>query len=87
MNLYLLRPVEGDPAWKPWYDKMFGFVVRAETESEARAMAQAMAGDEARDDNFQRTTPIWTDAARTTCVELNANSGEPGVVISDFHAA
>ena len=36
MRLWLLRPqeglIEGDNPWDPWYDKAFGFVVRAETE-------------------------------------------------------
>ena len=35
MRLWLLRPVEGDSLWDPWYDKAFGFVVRAEA---ARSM-------------------------------------------------
>lgn len=37
MKLWLLRPVvgldENDNPWWPWYDKAFGFVVRAETEA------------------------------------------------------
>jgi len=53
MKLWLLRPVDGlkknDNPWKPWYDKAFGFVVRADTEEEARALAHADAGDENRE--------------------------------------
>lgn len=31
MKLWLLRPIEteGPNLWDPWYDKAFGFVVRA----------------------------------------------------------
>ena len=40
MKLWLIRtrdPTSG--AWDPWYDKAFGFVVRAETEGQARKFA------------------------------------------------
>ena len=44
MKLWLLRPREDLPydkdPWEPWYDKAFGFVVRAETEERARAIGQ-----------------------------------------------
>jgi hypothetical protein len=50
MTLWLLRPVENlpidDNPWDPWYDKAFGFVILAETEADARALADKNAGDE-----------------------------------------
>jgi hypothetical protein len=52
VKLWLLRPVDnlpnGDNPWEPWYDKAFGFVVRAKNEQEAREFATAEAGDENR---------------------------------------
>ena len=36
MKLWLLKPIK---RWTVWYDKAFGFVVRAATEDEARAAA------------------------------------------------
>ena len=32
--------------WTPWFDKDFGVVVRAPSEAEARALAEAQAGSE-----------------------------------------
>lgn len=90
MKLWLLRPVENDPLWDPWYDKAFGFVVRAETEAEARALAHEDAGDENRGEFMhEKLGPkgrAWLDAEHSTCVELPAD-GEPGVVIRDFASA
>ena len=52
MKIFELRPVENlknnDNPWKPWYNKSFGFIVRAETEAEARKYADENAGDENR---------------------------------------
>lgn len=86
MRLYLIRPVEGDPAWSPWYDKAFGFVVRAESEAQAREFAQADAGDEEIGPDYDTKIAVWQDPARSTCVELTA-LGDAGVVLRDFHAA
>lgn len=37
MRLWELRPIDKDSGpWEPWYDKAFGFVVRADTEAQAR---------------------------------------------------
>ena len=48
MNLYLLRPIPEDNLWEDAYDMSFGFVVRAQTEDEARKMAAEKCGDEGR---------------------------------------
>jgi hypothetical protein len=87
MKLWLLRPVPEDSLWKPWYDKSFGFVVRAETESHARKIAEENAGDENRqlgDANTERCA--WLNATHSTCVELTPD-GEPGLIIVDFASA
>lgn len=94
MKLWLLRPVgydgadydeaDIDPLWNPWYDKTFGFVVRAETEDEARQLAQGEAGDEARES--LNGTPAWTSAEHSTCIELTVD-GPTEIVIVDNHAA
>ena len=73
--LWILRPVK---SWEPWYDKSNGFVVRADSEADARRLASADAGDEGIE--------AWLDAAKTTCVELLA-SGTSEVVICDFMGA
>lgn len=83
-RLFLLRPKEGNmKAWEPWYDKAFGFVVRADTEEQARLLAHGDSGDETP---WQKDTGPWLDPAQSTCEELTAN-GEAGVVIRDFAAA
>ena len=94
MKLWLLRPVDGlkknDNPWEPWYDKAFGFVVRAETEEEARALAHADAGDENRDtfmgSKVADTNQPWMNAQYSTCVEL-LPEGAAGVVMKDFAGA
>lgn len=80
----------GDNPWKPWYDKAFGFVVRAETEEDARKWAHEEAGDENRGE-FMRgktanTTTPWLDPKYSTCVELSGD-GPLGVVMRDFASA
>lgn len=94
MRLWLLRPRNGlpheDNPWNPWYDKAFGFVIRAETEQRAREMAHKKAGDENRGEflgeSTANTTSPWLDPDYSTCVVLTAE-GPEGVVIEDFAAA
>lgn len=80
MKLYLLRPIhkEGDDPWDPWYDKCFGFVVRASSSEKARELASKENGDEG--------AKVWLDPSYSTCAELATRGGEM-VVIKDFAAA
>ena len=84
-KLWILKPKdsgENNP-WSPWYDKAFGFVVIAETEQQARELADADAGDE---NGYSTKIHPWLDAAMSTCEELTTEySG--GIVMKDFHAA
>lgn len=94
MKLWLLRPVDGlaenDNPWEPWYDKAFGFVVRAETEAEARSLAHADAEDENRGEfcgtKTVNTTQPWLNAKYSTCVDL-LPEGDAEVVMKDFSRA
>lgn len=90
MNLFLLKPIhtEGDDPWSYEYDACFGFVVRAENETEARLLAHNNAGDENDDcDGVGRrksnTTTPWLDPKYSTCVVLKKD-GDAGVIIKDF---
>lgn len=105
MKLWLLRPrlpegvedefdltvYRGSP-WNPWYDKAFGFVVRAETEQEARHLVLTKAGDEQRReyDEEQRHFHIafspWLDGNLSLCEEL-MTEGSPDTIMVDFHSA
>lgn len=80
MKLWLLKPREEDKLWEPWYDKAFGFVVRAETEARARELAEEMAGNESREGRQQFA---WKDPEHSTCQEL-LPEGEETVVLRDF---
>lgn len=83
MKLWLLRPItkkKGGP-WDPWYDKSFGFVIRAETEEKAREIADDNAGDENHDDNHP-----WLKTRYASCTELLSN-GEEELIIRDFSSA
>ena len=94
MKLWLLRPsanvAKGDDPWTPWYDKAFGFIVRAETETAAREIAHAYAGDENRGEflgkRITETYAPWKEAKYSTCVELSAE-GPEGLMMMDFKSA
>lgn len=83
MKLWLLSPAENlDRENDPWYhnpyDAFHGFVIRAETEEEARSLA--FVGDEER----MFGNP-WINPEYTTCIEL-LPEGEAGIVLSDYNA-
>ncbi len=78
MKLWLLRPVENlnkdDNPWDPWYDKCFGFVIKAESVEHARVIADGNAGDENRGEFMGKqtaaTTAPWLTSHYSTCEEL-----------------
>ena len=90
MKLWLLCPndkylkigahPEIDNPWDPWYDKAFGFVIRAESESEARRIAQNGSGTESDDG------PVWLSSEYSTCQELRP-TGPAGCIIRDVARA
>lgn len=78
----------GDDPWEVPYDKHSGFVVRAETEKEARKIAQSSAADESGRNEEPRPAWVniaWLYAKYSTCVELTSE-GKAGVVMSRFNA-
>lgn len=83
MKLWILKardeelPAEDNP-WEPRSDKNFGLVVRAESETRARQLAQKNAADESRG-------APWLDAKYSTCVELTSN-GDEEVILIDRNA-
>jgi hypothetical protein len=92
--LWLLRPVDNlpdsDNPWHPWYDKCFGFVVRANSEEKARTLAHRNGGDENRgeflDLQVANSTTPWLDPQYSTCEKLE-ESGISEIVISDYRSA
>jgi len=92
MKLWLLRPIHtpGDDPWEPWYDKTFGFVVRADDAQSARQFAHEDAGNENwvawMGRRCAKTDAPWLDPAYSTCTPLT-DDGEPGVVIHDHASA
>lgn len=93
MKLWILEPRQEvierqeDNPWEPWYDKGFAFVIRAETERQARELAHKEGGDENKELS-QPGAPIfpWLNAKYSTCLTLFAH-GDVEVVIRDFHHA
>ena len=87
MKLWLLEPVENletsgleDP-WEPWYDKVFGIIVAAYTEEQARHLAQKTGGNEVRE--LKGIRP-WLDIRYSTCIELSARKYiVPEVILKD----
>jgi hypothetical protein len=79
MKLWLLRPVDETlEPWMPWYDRMFGFVVRAKDERTARRLASSRAGDEGPE--------AWLAADHSTCVEVKPDGPEE-VLMEDYNPA
>lgn len=83
-KLYILRPVgyhdsfeEG--AWHPWYDKVFGYVVSAPSEKEARQLASL-------DSNDTTLSIAWLDAKQSTCTQLKTST-KTKIIISDVRKA
>jgi hypothetical protein len=98
MRLWFLRPRAGVLAreshpWRPWFDKVFGIVVRAQSEAQARALAQSGAGTEGLG-IYRRfgygdeaiAAGVWLDPAYTACDELDAG-GPAGIVLADRREA
>lgn len=77
MKLWLLKPIENETG-KKWYNKRdanTGFVIRAETEHEARILAnETILFNYNHDDE-------WLNVLKTTCKELLPD-GEKGLVLS-----
>lgn len=90
MKLWLLRPIDGDAQpWSPWYDKAFGFVVRAETEAKARHFAAYSSDYLVREPEYPDKhdyNEAWLDPSLASCAELTPD-GDAGIVIMDFRAA
>ncbi len=84
MRLWVLRPKGDDqPAWDPWYDKVFGFVIRATSELAARTLADMGGGPE---NSEQLGNRPWLDPAQSTCLELKSEGLEQ-MIMSDVHWA
>lgn len=104
MKLWLLRPVgykpkadpfdgvdasEIDQAWLDPWDTTLGLVIRAETENEARQIAQQAALDFGSGEAYltsEETVPAWLSAEHSTCTELTLD-GAAGIVILDHLAS
>lgn len=81
--IWILRPVcnlDPDP-WDPWYNRVFGFVVRADNEQEARKFANSEGGAETSE--FKGHGDVWLDPNKTTC-EILSSEGEKGIILKDF---
>lgn len=97
MALWLLRPLNAEvedgvvdhnqpgfagTPWDPWPDCVFGFVVRASSEQEARQLASNRAGDE----TVYGSPKAWIDPSFSSCVPLDGD-GPPEIIMRDFHRA
>ena len=94
MKVFILRPKNelpvNDNPWEPWYDKIFGFIIRADNEKEAREIANENAGDENIGEFLSKktanTNTPWLDEKYSTCVEIS-NEGGKGLIMQDFARA
>jgi len=79
-KFWLLQPVDdtSDP-WMSFHNCMFGFVVHALNEEEARTLSAKQAGDEGPD--------AWLSSHHSSCVELNGDLTSSGVVLGAYNRA
>jgi hypothetical protein len=73
MPLYLLKR---DDSWIG-YDEYVGFVVRAESEEQAREIVSKT--------NGQEGGKTWLDASKASC-DLIDQAGSPGIILDSFNA-
>jgi len=98
MKLWVLRPRlevlerEAHP-WTPPFDKTMAVLVRAETEADARGLAQTNAGNEGQGiyarwglSEDELAEDVWLESEWTICNELTAE-GDPGVILVVRHRA
>lgn len=62
------------------YDSYIGFVIRADSERQARELAQAKVADEGR-----VIYNIWMNPQFSDCYVL-PHDGDAGIILSSFHA-
>jgi hypothetical protein len=86
MKLWLLRPRDDlpdqDDPWWSRHDKVHGFVVRAQTEQQARDIAHRNAQGENRSPAL--TEAPWLDPKYSTCQLLLPDVGVEGIIIRDL---
>ena len=81
-NLFPSETVDGRASqWSPWYNKAFGFVIRAETEKQARQIATDNSGGESHGGVYP-----WMDERYSICEELTQN-GVSELVLRDYRSA
>jgi len=76
--LYLLKEISST---KRWYDSFDSFVVRAQSEDEARQLAQRKIADESR-----IAADFWLNPVFSSCNELHS-AGRSEIVLGSFNAA
>jgi hypothetical protein len=98
MKLWLLTPRpavlrRAENPWRPWYDKVFAVVVRAESEARARELVQEHAGHEGLGIHQafgmledEPVITVWIDEEYTRCVRLRPQ-GKEGVIVLDRREA
>jgi hypothetical protein len=77
LKLFILKNIVDGPK-SPWanpYDKIWGMVVNAPNENEARMLANEHAKDEG---------PVWGEMALTSCQELK--SSDTKEIVASFRA-
>lgn len=79
MKLYKIEarcdlPCNDNP-WIPWYDKTFGYIIRAVSEEAARTIAHEDDGE-----------MPWKDDRYSLCTEITPK-GKAEILLEDHHAA
>lgn len=78
MNIYLLQAKASEsPLWDSPYDKAWGFIIAADSESNARLLASAQAQDEGAD--------AWLKEDHSTCkaIGFTYSFSSPRVILCE----
>ncbi|WP_157958696.1 hypothetical protein [Salinicola sp. CPA57] len=78
--MHVIDGADGSPWDGGGWDMNHGFVIRAESEDEARGIAAQVFGD---DNTGASQSSPWLDRHLTTCEPLD-HDGEAGVVMNDY---
>lgn len=68
--------MEDNNPWEPWYDKAFGFVIRADNEDSARELIKE------KDASGMEGNDPWLNPRYSTCEEITPD-GKPEIIITD----
>lgn len=82
MPLWLIEREDKEVGW----DESAGFVVRADTEQEARALIVQPGAQQGFNYFADEGPDVWLDSLKAKATQLLDEGGAPGIILWDFKA-